>query len=52
MRFFSDNAAAVCPQVLEALVEARDVASGLELAPAQLVRVAEGRTIGRPLVRL
>jgi NADPH-dependent curcumin reductase CurA len=34
------------------LVEARDVASGLESAPAQLVRVAEGRTIGRPLVRL
>lgn len=34
------------------LAEARDVASGLESAPAQLVRVAEGRTIGRPLVRL
>lgn len=41
------------PQLREGrLVEARDVAVGLESAPAQLVRVAEGHTIGRPLVSL
>lgn len=34
------------------LVEARDVIQGLEGAPAQLERVAQGRTIGRPLVQI
>lgn len=34
------------------LVESRDVAQGLEAAPAQLERVAQGRTIGRPLVQI
>jgi hypothetical protein len=34
------------------LVEAKDIAQGLEAAPAQLARVAKGRTIGRPLVKI
>jgi NADPH-dependent curcumin reductase CurA len=34
------------------LVEARDVAEGLEAAPRQLERVARGLTIGRALVRI
>lgn len=34
------------------LVESVDVADGLAAAPAQLVKVGEGRTIGRPLVRI
>lgn len=34
------------------LVEWRDVVQGLEAAPAQLERVAQGRTIGRPLVQI
>jgi NADPH-dependent curcumin reductase CurA len=34
------------------LVEAHDVVVGLESAAAQLVSVAGGRTIGRPLVRI
>lgn len=34
------------------LVEAHDVAEGLAAAPAQVERVANGLTIGRPLVRV
>ena len=34
------------------LVEVRDVAEGLQSAPALLVRVAEGSTVGRPLIRI
>lgn len=34
------------------LVEAKDIADGLEAAPAHLQRVAQGRTIGRPLVQI
>ena len=41
------------PRVRESrLVEAHDTAEGLESAPTQLVRVAAGHTIGRPLVRI
>ena len=41
------------PRVREGrLVEAHDTAEGLESAPTQLVRVAAGHTIGRPLVRI
>lgn len=34
------------------LVEAHDVAKGLDAAPAQVEKVARGQTIGRPLVRI
>lgn len=34
------------------LVEAHDIVAGLESAPAQLIRVAAGKAMGRPLVQI
>jgi NADPH-dependent curcumin reductase CurA len=34
------------------LVEARDIMEGLNSAPGQVERVAQGRTVGRPLVQI